>query len=377
MGKIILFLASLLTFFNVSACESVNLEDNTEPIGLQMAPFHSFEQWEKRQGGAIYNDMLVCFNAMDKGGNPKGFIYDVNTGMKLCDMMFSFNLDGKDYYPLHANQVSFGNQFYNDESDFPLLYISQVNGGNGRNDIRGERGVLVYNLKKIGEQRYEPELVQAIIPDLNDLILMNKLGKYTPNYIVDTDRNQLIVIGYPQSSWYDLTGSQPIVVFNVPDITDGTEIVLTNDKVVDSYSLSVTIAPQQSFYYEGRIFSAGGDRGQASLRVINLAEKIVEYYCDMTMLTKGEPQFLGLWRGKVLYYEYDSLGLVYELFIPGYTFGDNWASELTGTIINKDFPVQERAFNLQGNVTNKAENGFQIIVNSKHPKRVIYKHQQK
>lgn len=81
-----------------------------------------------------------------------------------------------------------------------------------------------------------------------------------------------------------------------------------------------TVATQQSFYYDGRIFSTGGDAGQASLRVIDIDGQKEEYYMDMSVITKGEPQFLGLWKDKVLYYEYGYDGIVYEIVIPGYGF---------------------------------------------------------
>ena len=182
--------------------------------------------------------------------------------------------------------------------------------------MQGERGVLVYNLEKIGENKYDPKLVQAIIPDLSDYDLIRKIGNYTPNYVVDTDNDQFIIIGYPNNSWYELTGQQPIAVLPIPNVTLSQEYVLTDKDIVDSFSLPITIAPQQSFYYDGKVYPSGGDKGQASLRVIDMESKDVVYYRDMTEITKGEPQFLGLWNNKMLYCEYDSTGLVYEIIIP-------------------------------------------------------------
>lgn len=133
-----------------------------------------------------------------------------------------------------------------------MLYVSQVNGGNGNNDLQGERGVLVYNLEKIGENKYDPKLVQAIIPNLSDYDLIRKIGNYTPNYVVDTDNDQFIIIGYPNNSWYKLTGQQPIAVLPIPNVTLSQEYVFTDKDIVDSFSLPITIAPQQSFYYDGK-----------------------------------------------------------------------------------------------------------------------------
>lgn len=373
MRKISLTIIALIwTSLGVSSCEKLDETIATpDDESFQMIPYLTFEQWEKRQGGAIYKDKLVCFNAMDKGGRPQGFIYDVRTGIKLCEMSFSFSLDNKDYYPPHANQVSFSNQFYDAESDFPLLYISQVNGGNGRNDIRGELGVLVYNLRRISENYYIPELVQAIIPDLNDNLLMSKIGNYTPNYIVDTDNNQLVVIGYPNNSWYDLSGPQPIVVFRLPSIIDGHEIVLTKKDVLESFTLPVSLIPQQSFYYGEKIFTVCGFPNQAALRVINLSNKSVEFFCDMTSVTSGEPQFLGLWNEKLLYYEYNTSGIVYELIFPGYSFINNSTSDF-----NSPFRYSRMSFdkyNYKGQPTIKTEKEIQIIVSPEGSQKLILK----
>lgn len=323
MKKTLLLILSMMFCLISFSCDKVDDEFFADGDSVRIVKYLTFSNWEKRQGGAIYNNMLVCLNATDKGkgGKPNGFIYDVRTGAMLCDMIFTSNLEKKKYTMPHANQVSFGTEFYDEDSDFPLLYVSQVNGGSGNQDLFGERGVLVYNLKKVnGEKKYEPQMVQAIIPDVTDSVLLSKLGKYTPNYIIDTDKKQFVVIGYPNDSWHDLSGPQPIAIFNIPSLSEGVEIILNHKDIEDSYTLPVSVGPQQSFCYKNKIFSSGGAKGQASIRVIDLQNKDVEFFEDLTFLTKGEPQFLGLWEGKMLYYEYDLSGQVYEIILPNYHF---------------------------------------------------------
>ena len=361
----------LLTILYPLACKPFASEEDITIDGVQISPFRTFESWGRRQGGAIYKEILVSVDAMDRGGIPNGYIYDVASGTKICNLNFSFSINGKDYYPPHGNQVSFSNKFYDSESDFPLLYISQVNGGNGNNDIRGERGVLVYNLKKLTDNSYEPELVQAIIPNLNDSTLMSKMGNYTPNYIIDTDKGQLVVIGYPNKSWYDLSGPQPITIFDLPDITEGQEIVLTSESVVDYYTLPVTIALQQSFYCDGKIFSSGGNRGYASIRVINLSQKGVEYYYDMTSLTSGEPQFLGLWEGRVLYYEYDQYGIVYELTIPGYVFSNNGIQVSIKGNPAREMMNKRKVYDLNGKISFRNDKGIKVVSEFEDIKKIF------
>lgn len=300
--------------------DNLNDPQSDDSNTFHMTPLIQLENWTGMQGGAIIDDLLVCLTATDWGGIPNGFIYNLQKGERVCSLLFNSSFENKRYYMPHANQVSFGKYFLDDKSAFPLLYVSQVNGGNGRNDIRGERGVLVYDLEKTGDDEYYPRLLQAIIPDLTDSTLMKKIGAYTPNYIVDTDNNQFVIIGYPNNSWYDLSGAQPIAIMPIPDIKVGKEYVFSDKDIIDSYTLPKTIGPQQSFYYKGMVFSSGGDTGQASIRVIDLKKKEVVYYMDMTSITSGEPQFLGIWGEKMVYYEYGSSGQMYEINIPGFTF---------------------------------------------------------
>ena len=287
---------------------------------LHIAPFFEMNNWSKLQGGAIFGDMLVCLSALDRGFVPNGIIYDMRNGEKICELSFPTILNGKQYFPPHANQVSFGNIYYDSYSEFPLLYVSQVNGGSGYNDIKGERGVLVYNLKRISEDCFVPELVQAIIPDLKDTVLMNKIGEYTPNYVVDNENNQFVILGYPNDSWYDVSGYQPVVVIDIPPLSKGEEIVFTSNDVIKDYASFDAVVTQQSFCYDGKLFTACGFEGQAAIRVVDLVSRRTECTIDLTRITFGEPQFIGLWRGGFYYYEYNASGQLYYLKIPGYVF---------------------------------------------------------
>lgn len=278
--------------------------------------YFTFKEWTNMQGGAIYDNKLVCLTATDlSSSTPNGYIYDISTKEKICDLTFNSSLGNKTYQMPHANQVSFGTDFYNSESDFPLLYVSQVNGGTGYDDLYGELGVLVYNLEQVDDGTYIPQLVQAIIPNQDDSRLMNKIGNYTPNYIVNPYQKQLIIIGYPNNSWYDLTGRQPVTIINLPDIYNN-EVVFSDTDVLESFTLFPSFGPQQSICVNNHIVSVGGDMGQASFRIIDLASKEIVYYKDMTDITYGEPQFIGLWNGSLLYYEYGDIGDLYTIRLP-------------------------------------------------------------
>lgn len=336
-NRIILSALLAIAYMGCMACEKIDilLDDNVgesqliedasqtgqneeiivfDSDSLKVTIFKELSGWNNMQGGAIYGDKLVCLMATDEMVNEScnGFIYNIVTGEKESELLFTSEINNRIFSKPHANQVSFGNQVYDSNSDFPLLYVSQVNGGTGYHDISGERGVLVYDLKRNQYGGYNPVLVQVIIPDLEDKELIGKLGAYTPNYVVDLITNQIVVIGYPHDSWFDLRGPQPIVTFNIPSLNAGNVVVLSNDDVVDSYDLPFSLGLQQSFIHGRKIFSTGGWAKHGTLRIINLDNKTTERVFQLTDFTFGEPQFFGVWKGHFLYYEAGTKGSILE-----------------------------------------------------------------
>lgn len=332
--QVIIFILFTVFFSSFLSCNELELQvpdDEHEEIGnkkdkdideivffdsdtLKITVFQTFSDWSNMQGGAIYGDRLVCLMATDeiKGETVNGYIYNLVTGEKECELLFSTTIDGRTFYKPHANQVSFGSFFYNQESDFPLLYVSQVNGGNGEDTIRGERGVLVYDLQKSSGGGYIPVLVQVIIPDLYDSKLMERLGRYTPNYIYDTENDQFVVLGYPQSSWYRLNGPQPITIIGVPSISDGSIVTLHDEDVIDSYALPISLGIQQSCVFGSKVYSSGGFAKKGTIRIIDLESKSSLKIFDLSRISTGEPQFFGVWNNRLLYYEAGTQGIMYE-----------------------------------------------------------------
>ena len=288
-----------------------------ESGSLKVLYFNKMEDWHNMQGGAIYKDQLVCLMATDEMSGEKynGFIYDIITGKKIANLLFLSTIGNIAFAKPHANQVSFGTTFYDEKSEFPLLYVSQVNGGSTALWSSSERGVLVYNLEKSiidGVETYNPALVQVIIPDLTDIIIMRKIGKYTPNYIVNTDNNQLVVIGYPNESWFNYVGPQPIAFFNIPSISEGEEIVLTGSDIINSFLLPTSEGIGQSFCKDGMLYVSGGFWKHGTIRIIDLSKKEVVKKVELDQFTSGEPQFFGMWRNRFLYYEAGTDGQMYE-----------------------------------------------------------------
>ena len=299
--------------------EKLNFVNKFKPI-----LYKNLTDWHNMQGGAVYGDYLVCVMATDEMTGTvteNGYIYNIKTGERVCSLLFGSTLGTKTYEMPHANQVSFGSKFYNSSSRFPLLYVSQVNGGSTTLWNRSERGVLVYDLQTEDDgETFTPVLVQAIIPDLSTIdpqtnkpVMEKYIGKYTPNYVYDTDKDQLVVLSYPNESWFNLNGGQPIAIFDAPLISDGEEVVLTESDVVDSYKLPVSLIIQQSFYKNGRIYISGGMANSGSIRVLDLLSRNVITFIDLTQWSNVEPQFIGLWEDRLLYYTAGTTGNIYEI----------------------------------------------------------------
>lgn len=282
----------------------------------KIEPFGTIENWKNSQGCAIYGNYLVSVMACDEmeEGVVNGYIHNIETLDLVSELKFGHTISEKSYNAPHANQVCFGNEFYNSNSKFPLLYVSQVNAGNGT--ILGEGGTLVYDLQGDDTNGYTPVLVQAIIPDLQDADLMSKIGKYTPNYIVDTDNNKLIVLGYPNATWFDVTGGTPVTVFNLPTIDDGSEVKLTNADCLDSYRINPGHTIQMNVYQDGKIYCQCGVGGSSNkIRVLDLALRKIVSEIDLSY-RNGEPQGIMIWNNRLLWYDAGTSGEIDE-FIFG------------------------------------------------------------
>lgn len=289
---------------------------NGEKVQLNrftVKPFIQFDEWTNMQGGAIYGNKLVCMIAADEYPSTyeNGFIYDLVTKERIA-LHFSSTLNGIEYTLPHANQISFGNQFYGENSAFPLLYVSQVNGSNESLWQRSERGILVYDIR-LKDGVYSAVLVQVIKPNLNNEELLNYIGRYTPNYVVNPDDNTIVIIGYPNESWYDLSGEQPISTIYIPDpYTD--VFTYDVDSIIDSFKLNKPAALQQSFIQGWKLYSACGTFEKPALRVVDLRRKEIMTEVDLLQIFgKMESQFLGIYNeSRMLYYTAGNDGYIYE-----------------------------------------------------------------
>ena len=288
------------------------------PFGRKMLikDYMTIPNWSNSQGGAIYGDYLVTCMAIDNiaDNTTNGFLYNIKTGTLISNLIFGHTLNGVDYEKPHANEVCFGKEFYNSDSQFPLLYVSQVRDSGPSAGIKG--GAMVYDLQYDSVNKvYTPVLVQVIIPDTTDTKLMSVWGKYTPNYIVDYDHEAIYVLNYPKETWYDLTGNTYLCKFALPKISDGAVITLTYNDLLEHYELPNCYGLQMSFYYGGKLYISGGFDGLYNTKVIrvwDLTSKCDTTKIDLSRVLTEEPQFIGLYGNRFLWYSAGTSGLISE-----------------------------------------------------------------
>ena len=100
------FLLMSVMFTHTIACDAVRVVIDNVDISedsiinswdtLSITHFLDLEDWHNMQGGAIYKDRMVCMMATDgmETGKVNGFIYDLNSGKKECEMCFRSTIDG-------------------------------------------------------------------------------------------------------------------------------------------------------------------------------------------------------------------------------------------------------------------------------------------
>ena len=192
----------------------------------------------------------------------------------------------------HCNVCCFGNEKLQD-SPFPPLYISQWN-------YNGERGILVVKILCHNET-FICETVQTIIPIIGD---KERFGYGSTDWLVDIDNDHLYSLAYykPGSSTIVEGNKECICVFDLPKISDGPVIELTDADITDSFELEMLNFSQDKCYHNGCIYVASGYHSYPEwikIRKINLQKKEIESVLDLSPWG-GEPEGLDVYKDDLL-----------------------------------------------------------------------------
>ena len=226
-----------------------------------------------------------------------------------------FILGGTDRIIPHANAVFFGNEYYEEGDEFPLLYANVYN-TYAKADNRREGILLVYRVRRDGRS-FAADLVQAItIGFVEDREMWKSCegnGDVRPygNFIADLDKNILyafVMRDKPYNTRY--------YSFALPKAREGefdSELgvpnkILTPSDVIDYFDTDYHRTLQGACVHNGIIYSVEGgsqrpgQKHAAGLRIILPDEKRLSLYqCMWDLGIPEEPEGIDF-DGDVCYY---------------------------------------------------------------------------
>lgn len=261
--------------------------------------------WVASQACAVIGNYMIVGVTFDQSGTAAR-VYDLESNTLLGTISFNFGT----YYKPHANTICFGTEMPDANSPFPALYLSQLD-STGLANRGSEYGVLVYSISS----SYTSTFLQAILPDKTDTDLMNKIGAGTPNYIIDRDNGFLWVVGYKNATWVSYDNIQTFTKFQLPLLSAGSEVILTNADVLDSFELPMYpyTAMQEGVFKNGRLYIQMGVNGTIQgMRVVNVDTQEIETSLQTTQIFSTEPQGLAFWDDEMVWYESGTSGILYK-----------------------------------------------------------------
>ncbi len=231
------------------------------------------------------------------------------------DPVCRFILGGTDRIIPHANAVFFGNEYYEDGDDFPLLYANVYN--TYANCVDKKEGkLLVYRVKR-DEKSFSADFVQAItIGFVEDREMWKSCegnGDVRPygNFIADLDKNILyafVMRDKPYNTRY--------YAFDLPKVREGeydaelgvNNKILNLSDVKDFFDTDYHRTLQGACVNDGVIYSVEGgsqrpgQKSAAAIRIILPDEKRLSLYqCFWDLGIPEEPEGIEFSDGKCYY----------------------------------------------------------------------------
>ena len=275
-----------------------------------------------RQDGAIFGGYLFSFN--HKG---ECTVYEIASLGKVkngeAKSFSEFVLDKNEIIVPHSNSVMFGNEYYSNDDEFPLLYTNIYNNCADLPDKL--KGVcLVYRLQR-KEKSFSSTLVQLIeIGFVENENLWKSSGEKADvrpygNFTIDTERGV-----YYAFTMRDNTNSTRYFSFRLPKVAEGEfcekynvkKVILNQSDILDFFDCEYHQYIQGACLKNGRIYSLEGFSDSVdnppSLRIIDTIDK--KQICLIRFKDYGlniEPEMIDF-EGDTCYYT-DHNGNVYNL----------------------------------------------------------------
>ena len=265
---------------------------------------------EGGQDGAIYGGYLFRF---DTDGNCRVYEAEALFGAAGAEVapISAFTLDKVDVLMPHSNAVAFGNEFFEKDDEFPLLYTNIYNTYSGeQNKMKGV--CAVYRLTRKGVD-FDTKLVQIIeIGFVEDTSLWASAdGDVRPygNFTVDVDSG--IYYGFTMR---DGERNTRYFSFDLPKLSDGSfdekfganRVVLEKEDIKDSFDCDYHRYIQGAICYGGKIYSVEGFTNDPTnipaMRIIDPKAKKQEKLILFPELgTTAEHEFVDFYKGNCCY----------------------------------------------------------------------------
>lgn len=234
--------------------EKIVLDNYTYTLKTYMST-HKPDEYKGKmwQGMAVHEDTLL--RTVIGGGCA---LYNLKTKNPEPFATFSLGSAGDEN---HAGVVKFSNIYYNDNQDFPLLYVTA---GDAKNAICYVENITI----KDGE--YISETVQTIKIDFSGFEDIG-LTSYFPWVQWHVYDGYLYIVGHKtraNGSTDRRTNKHIVTKFPIPELTE-TNVILDVEKVVDQWIVDYDYEFMQGgTFYNGKLFSVFGGGGFPSAMVI-------------------------------------------------------------------------------------------------------------
>ena len=273
------------------------------------------------QDGAIWGGYLFRF-----GSHGECVVYDFEevkaNGCTETQPYGSFTLDKAEMINPHSNSVAFGNEYYAQGDEFPLLYSNIYNNyAREENPLKGV--TLVYRLQRTGNV-FTSTLVQWIevtFTENTELWKSVECADIRPygNFAIDCEKDL-----YYAFTMRDQTQTTRYFAFDLPKLADGVadaelgvkKVMLAEGDIKEYFDCSYHRFIQGACLHGGKIYSvegfSGDEKNKPALRVIDVRNKRQEHYVDFVEMDMPiEPEFIEFYQERCYYC--DGHGNVYEL----------------------------------------------------------------
>jgi len=274
------------------------------------------------QDGAIWNGLVFRFNS-----RGRCCVYELDKLKKgsvteEAEAVSEFFLDRFEELCPHCNAVMFGNEYFEENDEFPLLYSNIYNNyAKAENKLKGV--CLVYRLERDGNG-FSTTLVQMIeigFVENTEHWKSENVEDFRPYGNFTIDRNRSIYYAF---NMRDEVRKTRYFAFDLPKVRDGIidetfcirKVVLNVEDIKDWFDCDYHVCVQGACCHNGKIYSSEGFSSTIGkppvLRVVNPMTKVQELKIDFNDFgIDTEAEVVDFWED-VCYYS-DAHGNFYTI----------------------------------------------------------------